>query len=108
VNAKATKPEHRRVRPATVTARKHLEANSSRMVHHRSLCPCPEGTTVPLHSQRVSFSRFEFRRWVMFSSNSGSSQAKGRQDRRARAFIATGGVPLSAIRDHSHEGEQGE
>jgi hypothetical protein len=37
VNAIATKPEQSRIRPATVTARKLLEANSSRMVHHLSL-----------------------------------------------------------------------
>jgi hypothetical protein len=37
VNAIATKPEQSRTRPAMVTARKLLEANSSRMVHHLSL-----------------------------------------------------------------------
>jgi hypothetical protein len=36
VKAKATKPEQSRKRPATVTARKLLEANSSPMVHHLS------------------------------------------------------------------------
>lgn len=37
--AKATKPEQSRTTPATVTARKLFEANSSRMRHHRSLSP---------------------------------------------------------------------
>jgi hypothetical protein len=55
VNAKATTPEKSRTTPATVTARKLFEANSSRMVHHRSLSPCSKGTTDPLHSQRISF-----------------------------------------------------
>src|ERR1700738_2421531 len=39
VKAKATKPEQSRKRPATVTARKLLEANSSRMLHHLSRAP---------------------------------------------------------------------
>ena len=34
VNARATNPEQSNTTPATVTARKLLEANSSRMVHH--------------------------------------------------------------------------
>ena len=36
VIARATKPEQSRTRPAMATARKLLEANSSRMVHHLS------------------------------------------------------------------------
>jgi hypothetical protein len=39
VKAKATKPEQSRTRPATVTARKPLEVNSSRMVHRLSRSP---------------------------------------------------------------------
>jgi hypothetical protein len=39
LKAKATKPEQSRTKPATVTARKLLEANSSRMVHHLSCAP---------------------------------------------------------------------
>jgi hypothetical protein len=39
VIARATRPEHNRTRPATATARKLLEANSSRMVHHLSCAP---------------------------------------------------------------------
>jgi len=50
VNANATKPEQSNTRPATVTARKLLEANSSRMVH--LVRPCSNGTTVASHSQR--------------------------------------------------------
>jgi hypothetical protein len=42
VKAKATKPEQSRKRPATVTARKLLEANSSRMLHHLSRAPLLE------------------------------------------------------------------
>jgi len=37
LNAKATRPEQSRTTPATVTARKLLEANSSRMAHHSPL-----------------------------------------------------------------------
>jgi hypothetical protein len=39
VIARATRPEHNRTSPATATARKLLEANSSRMVHHLSCAP---------------------------------------------------------------------
>src|SRR5579859_4031650 len=39
VNAKARKPEQSRTIPATATARKLLEANSSRMVHRLSRAP---------------------------------------------------------------------
>jgi hypothetical protein len=38
----ATKPEQSRTRPATVTARKLLEANSSRMVHRLPFAPLLE------------------------------------------------------------------
>jgi hypothetical protein len=40
-NVKATRPEQSRTRPATVTARKLFEANSSRMVHHLLCVPAP-------------------------------------------------------------------
>jgi hypothetical protein len=60
LTARATTPEKSRTTPATVTARKLLEANSSRMVHHRSLSPCSKGTTHPLHSQSVSFRKLNF------------------------------------------------
>jgi hypothetical protein len=57
VNAKATKPEQSNTKPATVTARKLLEANSSRMVHRLSCAPArtelPSRRTV----KRISFRR---------------------------------------------------
>jgi hypothetical protein len=62
VNAIATRLEHSRTSPAMVTARKLLEANSSRMGHLVSLgnvgrrfgyrAPLLEQTTAALHSQR--------------------------------------------------------
>jgi hypothetical protein len=54
VIASATKPEQSSTRPAMATARKLLEANSSRMVHHLIVRPCPNRTTLALHSQKNS------------------------------------------------------
>jgi hypothetical protein len=50
---KATKPEQSRTRPATVTARKLLETNSSRMVHRLSRALL-EGNAAPVSKQRQS------------------------------------------------------
>jgi len=52
LNAKARTPEKSRTIPTTATARKLLEANSSRMVHHLSRAPA-QWNGCPLHSQRV-------------------------------------------------------
>jgi len=61
-NAKATRPEQSRTRPATVTARKLLEANSSRMAHHLPLgivghridvAPARTERQFPSHSQKL-------------------------------------------------------
>jgi len=47
------KPEQSSARPAMVTARKLLEANSSRMAHLDWSCvPALNRTTVTLHSQK--------------------------------------------------------
>jgi hypothetical protein len=43
VKAIATRPEQSRTRPVTATARKLLDANSSRMVHRLRFVPLPEG-----------------------------------------------------------------
>jgi hypothetical protein len=48
-----SRPEQSNTKPATVTARKLLEANSSRMVHtSTNRASCLNRTTVTLHSQR--------------------------------------------------------
>ena len=57
VNAKATKPEQSNTRPATVTARKLLEANSSRMVHRLSCAPARTERPFPRTVKRISFRR---------------------------------------------------
>jgi len=57
VKAKATKPEQSNTRPATVTARKLLEANSSRMVHRLSCAPARTERPSPRTVKRISFRR---------------------------------------------------
>jgi hypothetical protein len=63
LKAKATKPEQSKTIPVTVTARKPLEANSSRMVHHLPLgmtgypldiAPRRSQRRASLHSQKDS------------------------------------------------------
>ena len=78
VNAIATKPEQSRTRPATVTARKLLEANSSRMAHHLSLenagyrldyCTLLEQNDCPLAQSKEFPWKRQFSAGVMISCN---------------------------------------
>jgi hypothetical protein len=65
VNAKAAKPEQSRRRPATVTARKLFEANSSRMVTTYRV-PLLEENDCPFAQSKDSRPRGQFRLVLMF------------------------------------------
>ena len=70
VIARATRPEHNRTRPATATARKLLEANSSRMVHHLSCAPLLRTERPSLCTVKAfSTPRRQFWRGLVFSCN---------------------------------------
>jgi hypothetical protein len=56
-NASESKPEQSRTRPATVTARKLLEANSSRMVHRLSCAPARTERLSPRTVKGILFRR---------------------------------------------------
>jgi hypothetical protein len=75
VNAKATSPEQSNTRPATVTARKLLEANSSPMVHHLVVRPA-QANDCPVAQSKGLPSNVQFRSRLMFRCNTCSKRVR--------------------------------